>query len=95
MSKQKTQEEMFPLIESWESSTKNQEQFCRSHHVRLSTFTYWRSKYRKSQNPSCDIFTELRPEFSTNIEVIFPNGVKVCLPKDSGLSTIQALIRLG
>ena len=72
----------------------DREQFCKEHDVTLATFSYWRTKYRKSQQPPVRLFSELQPEILDKIEITYPNGVKVSLPKDGGLSTIKALIGL-
>ncbi|HAQ70048.1 MAG TPA: hypothetical protein DCR48_03640 [Flavobacteriales bacterium] len=96
MSKQKTETEMFPLVADWESSKENQELFCKNNGISISVFSYWRSKYRKRQrNSAADLFTALEPESTSSIELTYPNGVKISLPKYSELSMIQALIRLG
>jgi hypothetical protein len=47
MSQRRTSEEMFPLIESWESSGLTQEKFCRLHGLNLGLFGYWRKKYQQ------------------------------------------------
>ena len=85
---------MFPLMASWESSTQGHKEFCELHSLTLSTFWYWRTKYLNSQRSSDELFTELQPEISDKIEITYPNGVKVSLPKDGGLPTIKALIGL-
>ena len=94
MSRRRTEAEMFPLMASWESSEQERKEFCDSHELTLATFSYWRTKYIKSQKCSGELFTELQPEISGKIEITYPNGVKVSLPKDGGLSTIKALIVL-
>ena len=96
MRKQKRESDMFPLVAAWEASTENQDQFCKSNGINISIFSYWRSKYRKSQqNSSVELFTELQAEKNGFMEVIYPNGVKISLPQNSELSTIQSLISLG
>lgn len=92
MSKRRNKTEMFPLIELWESTTQDREQFCQSHEVSLATFSYWRTKYRKSQKPSTELFSELQPEISSKIEVVYPNGVKVSLPPQCDPAMLKLLI---
>lgn len=90
----KTAQEMYPLIEQWESSGASQEDFCNSHDITLSTFTYWRGKYRKSSQVEESSFIELHPSCCSSLEVIYPNGVKIRLPQDASASDLQVLIGL-
>lgn len=79
-------------MENWESSGEDRDQFCQQHELTLATFSYWRTRYRKSQKKPGELFTELQPEISNKIEVIYPNGVKVSLPQQSDPSMIKLLI---
>jgi len=94
MSKQRTKSEMYPLIASWESSTQDRKEFCDSQELTLATFCYWRTKYLKSQQSPDELFTELQPAIMEKIEIIYPSGVKVSVPKHSAPSMIKALIVL-
>ncbi len=88
MSKQRTKSEMYPLIASWESSTQDRKEFCDSHQLTLATFSYWRTKYLKSQPSPGELFTELQPTITEKIEIIYPSGVKVSVPKHSAPSIV-------
>lgn len=89
-----THKEMFPLIEEWENSNESREAFCHRHNLQLSTFSYWRSRYIKSKVRPATSFVELQPNLGEDLEIIYPNGVKIRLTGNSPLSQIQALIRL-
>lgn len=87
---------MFPIIEEWESTDESREIFCKRHDVPISTFSYWRTRYAKSrhadQSPK---FVKLTPEPpSSDLEIIYPNGVKIRLPHSSSLSDLRTLIHL-
>lgn len=87
-------EEMFALIQKWETSGIQQEQFCKEHEVKMSTFGYWRTQYLKHQKKSDPAFVPVEATGSAeDIEVVFPNGVTVrlkeCCPK-----TLATLIHL-
>lgn len=95
----KSESEMFPIIEEWESSDENREAFCRRHNVSLSTFSYWRTRYAKSKIGATahqqGKFIELSPEtFEDYLEILYPNGVRLRLPSGSSLSSLQTLIGL-
>jgi transposase-like protein len=96
-----TESEMFPIIKKWESTTESQSSFCQRHDIGMSTFSYWRSRYSKSKNISrhkgdTPHFTQLvaKDSSSPQLEIIYPNGVKIRLSESSSLADLQALIQL-
>ena len=89
------EKDMFDLISRWEDSDEGRTTFCNAHGVTLSTFSYWRTKYRKSKKAmSSKGFVELKPTLSMGLEVVYPNGVIVRLPQTSSLSDLRALVQL-
>ena len=92
----RTVEEMFTLIKSWESSQESQAHFCNRHDVTLSTFSYWRTKYRKEKRamPASGSFIGLQPQLPEGLEILYPNGVRIRLTPDSPLAEVQALIHM-
>lgn len=93
----RTREEMFAMMTVWESSQEPREQFCKRHGVSLSTFSYWRTKYRKENNssePTQGSFIGLQPQLSESLEICYPNGVRIRLSQGSSLADLQALIHL-
>lgn len=91
------QAKMYALIEEWLASGQNREDFCNSHHLTLSTFAYWRSKYLKhhiSFEKDDSNFVRLQPEQTgSGIELRYPNGVVLHIPSWSP-SEVKALIGL-
>ena len=94
MSKHKTSKEMFPLIAEWESASQTRIEFCETHRLSLSTFAYWRKRYLEHRTSSDTGFKELHPQVSSQIEIHYPNGVRVSLPANGPMATVQALIHL-
>jgi len=94
MSKRKTAEQMYPLVAEWETTGQTREEFCSAHGLTLSSFAYWRQKYLEGQNQPDTGFKELLPTPGAQIEVCYPNGVKVTLPANGSMATIRALIHL-
>jgi hypothetical protein len=41
--------QMFGLIESWQQSGLNQQQYCKTHGLAYSKFHYWYKRYRQQQ----------------------------------------------
>ena len=91
----RSKEEMFPLLEEWENCNESREAFCQRHHLQLSTFGYWRTKYVQANKlPRASGFVKLSPPLQDPLEVEYPNGVKLRLPANTSLADLQALIQL-
>lgn len=54
--------EMYPLIKEYESSGLSRLEFCSEHGLKVSTFSYWRSKYLARDAESGSGFVSLVPE---------------------------------
>lgn len=100
----KKESKMFELISAWESSGLDRRSFCEQHGLKLSKFSYWRSRYKQADAASPNQvrgklsggFKPIVPEkaASSSIELIYPNGVKIVLPVDVDLSAISSLLHL-
>lgn len=85
----RSREEMFPLIERWQSSGQTQQRFCEEQGISLAVFGYWLRKYRElsDSDTESDYAGEAAPGFiplqletaltsqSIALEVQLPNGV--------------------
>ncbi len=86
---------MFSLMALWESSGLTRQEFCKEHGIKLSNFSYWRTRYRKSQSSKgSENFIKFKPVLKSSIELIYPNGVKMILPAASDIATLSTLINL-
>ena len=95
MSARRNEEEMFSLIRQWEEGDDNRATFCQEHDLTLATFSYWRTKYLKSQKSNTPKgFIELKPISRLPVEIVYPNGVIIRLPQSSTTSEQKALIQL-
>ena len=87
--KQYTKDQMYALIRELESSGLTQEVFLKRRDISKSTFGYWRKKYlrdqRQTQSTSSRLIpVQIEPEEnpiaeSNNLEIIYPNGVRIIL----------------
>ena len=81
VSLRRTPEEMYPLVEQWLESGERQLTFCDSHNLTVSTFSYWVRKYRRQNNVSeagsSFVPLSIQSPVGREIEIIYPNGVKV------------------
>ena len=87
-------EKMFALCREWEASGKKREDFCREHGISLARFGYWRTQYLTAEKISGDDFVTLTAGFSSKMEIQYPNGVMLKVPKNISLSDLKALICL-
>lgn len=84
--------QMLALVDQWRASGLSQKDFCLQQNLKMYTFRYW---------VKCSRQTDARPGFrevavgssnSQKMEVVYPNGVKVCVAGD--LSLVASLIHL-
>jgi transposase-like protein len=99
-----TKEEMFGLIQEWESSGISQDKFFQQKGIAKSTFGYWRKKYLDEKQGSrrkqkfipvkVDMTSSHKKESSFPIELTYPNGVRLSCSSQIDLSRLKTLIVL-
>lgn len=72
---------MFPLVAQWVESRETQKEFCQFHSLSLGTFSYWVKKYREQnsfpEKPGGFVSLSIAGPSRGEIEVVYPNGVKI------------------
>jgi len=72
----RTKEEMFPIIESWQSSGLSKRFFCDQQGIPKSVFLYWHKKYKAEQDPGGFLSMKIADaSCQAKIEIVYPNGV--------------------
>lgn len=94
MGGRRKKEDMFELMRHWDESDEDRISFCKANGLALATFSYWRTKYRKSLRAASDGFVELKPTSSSRLEIVYPNGVIIRLPQSGSLLDVKALVQL-
>jgi len=104
-----SKEQMYLAKEKWQSSGLTQLQFCKRENLSKSTFGYWLKKYRKEQGqpkPSREkpvkafIPVEVPKTMEVpvlgngQIEITYPNGVKVSCPESINVHQLKSLISI-
>jgi hypothetical protein len=93
-----TPEKMFALIKTCEESGLNNKTFCEQHGIGQAMFYYWKKKYIQSQSTHERKFISVRikdTQFQTGeIEICYPNGVRIKLSQGIDLSVIRSFIGL-
>ncbi len=87
----RTSDQMFPLVESYESSGQLQKEFCEQHGITIGTFHYWLKKYRKQfSTENAQSFQQITvfPEppdhkrQDRSIVILTPSGMEIKIPLD-------------
>lgn len=98
MTKQERNErrsEMFALIEQWQQSKKTQTAFCREHDIVYHIFGYWLKKYRQEHGENGNFLAmQLSDYADTGIEIRYPNGIVLHLPRTIGICELKQLITI-
>ena len=92
---------MLQLIEEWKQSVESQISFCKSKNLYLHFFHYWLKRYKDQHQPVLTgkafipVTIPISEKTSGNgIEIHYPNGVRIVLPKNSDLSMVRAFINM-
>ena len=99
--KQENRINMFQLIEEWEQSGESQTSFCKNKNVSFHTFYYWLRRYKDQPQGTTTskafipVTIPVNKKTSNNeIEIHYPNGVRIVLPKNSDLSMVRTFINM-
>ena len=87
------------LITDWQTSGQTREVFCRERDLKISTFSYWRTKINKlgsagTRAPMKDSFIRysLPSSVSNGFTIEWPDGMKLRLPSGIRLQEIAELL---
>ena len=99
---QKLQKKMFALVEQYLEGTQTILEISKENDIASSKFKYWQGIYYKTHNKrkrskkSTSAFIEIKPTRISNyknIELEYPNGVKLRLADTSGID-LKSLINI-
>ncbi len=68
---------MSAMIEDWQSSGKSKKQYCLGKGINAAKFYYWYSKVNDIEDIPGEFIPIDRPSGSREIEIFYPNGVKL------------------
>jgi len=85
MSKKRSSETMFPIVQQYLSRHCSQEAFITKHQIHKAVLQYWVTKYRKSlQKPESTSFIEIQVDETGSknrfIHIQCPNGLTMDIP---------------
>ncbi len=90
-STRRTSDQMFLLVERYESGDQSKKDFCAQHGLNLGTFHYWMKKYKEQKSiQSTGSFQQIKvltdkPSHDRgcrHIEIRTPSGVQISIPMD-------------
>ena len=91
-------EKMFALIKTCHESGMSNKTFCEQHGIGQAMFYYWKKKYIESQSTTDGNFIPVQIRRNLipmgELEICYPNGVKLKLPQGIDLSVIRSFIGL-
>jgi hypothetical protein len=88
---------MFALVKTCIEGTISNKDFCTAHQISQANYYYWQKKYLESQLKSGEFIpVKIQQPFlcKNEIEICYPNGVRVKLPHGSDLAMVRSFIGL-
>jgi len=100
MKGRRTLAEAAALIERRQLSGQTVQEFCESENMNVATYYYWHQRLRLKENEDTSMLVPISIEKSEqrcesnreNLELIYPNGVRISVPRYSELNLIRELI---
>lgn len=83
---------MLAMIEDWRSSGKSKKRYCLEQGINEAKFYYWYTRSKETETPTSVFTPILKPSGASEIEVVYPNGVKLKVGGD--LTLLSQLIHL-
>ncbi len=83
---------MFSMIADWSQSGKSKKRYCEENGINEATFYYWFSRIKENDTSSGGFIAIDKSCGKGDVEVIYPNGVRIRVDTDLGL--LSQLIRL-
>ncbi|WP_456234834.1 IS66 family insertion sequence element accessory protein TnpA [Soonwooa purpurea] len=92
MNMQEKRSAMLSMIADWQISGKSKKAYCSENGITEATFYYWLSRSKQNDKVCGSFITIDKAPIKRNIEIIYPNGVRVNVEND--LALLSQLIRL-
>ena len=92
MSIQEKRDRMLSMIADWQQSGISKKRYCAEKGINEATFYYWYSRSKENVSSAGSFISIDKACRKSEVEVIYPNGVRIKVEKDLGL--LSQLIRL-
>ena len=98
LSKSQHQAQMLDMIKTCMESGVSNKTFCKNQGITEGVFYYWRKRYQQKSTPQEERFIPVHVKtpqpLNKEIEICYPNGVRVKLPEGMEISLLHSLISL-
>jgi hypothetical protein len=89
------------MMQPWKESGQCVTRYCESEGINKATFYYWRQRISEAEHSESPKFLPVRieklspkyPISNNNLELTYPNGVRLLLSDNSDLNLIRQLIQ--
>jgi len=100
MNERKTMAEVTTIMENQQSSGLNVRAFCLAENINPATYYYWRKRLRLNENPETPMLVPVSFKNAgrqsgmnqENLELIYPNGVRLSVPQGYEMNLIRELV---
>jgi len=100
MKERRTMAEVSTIMENQQSSGLNVRAFCLAENINPATYYYWRKRLRLNENPETPMlvpvnFKNAGRQSGTNqenLELFYPNGVRLSVPQGCEMNLIRELV---
>ena len=100
MKERKTLAEATTMMENMKSSGLSVQSFCVAENINPATYYYWRKRLQLNENPETSRLIPVcieKPKYhsgtnSENLELTYPNGVCLSIPRSYELNLIRELV---
>ena len=92
MNMQEKRAAILSMISDWRSSGKSKKTYCAENGINEATFYYWFSRSKGEETASGNFITIDKISSKHEVEVIYPNGVRIKVAHD--LALVSQLIQL-
>ena len=92
--------EVTTIMENQQSSGLNVRAFCLVENINPATYYYWRKRLRLNENPETPMLVPVSFKNAgrqsginrENLELIYPNGVRLSVPQGCEMNLIRELV---
>lgn len=92
MRKEEKRVQILAMITDWQQSGLSKKRYCAENGINEATFYYWFSRSKENDISSGGFIAMDKTGRKGDVEVIYPNGVRIKVDTDLGL--LSQLIRL-
>lgn len=100
MKERRTLAEASAMVERRRSSGLTVQTFCEAENINVATYYYWQQRLRFKDNEETSMLVPISIEkprqpielYGKNLELTYPNGVRISVPGNSELKLIRELI---